>query len=38
MVALHGSGGTFKIKTLKSIVEDQARWTENDLKRPKLLR
>ena len=38
MVALHGSGGMFKIKTLKSIVEDQARWTENDLKRPKLLR
>jgi predicted RNA binding protein YcfA (HicA-like mRNA interferase family) len=37
-VAPHGSGGTFKIKTLKGIVEDQACWTDDDLKRLKLIR
>jgi predicted RNA binding protein YcfA (HicA-like mRNA interferase family) len=36
-VASHGSGSTFAIKTLKSMIEEQARWTEDDLKRLKLL-
>jgi len=29
---------TFPIKTLKSMIEGQARWTEDDLKRLKLIR
>ncbi|HVP49536.1 MAG TPA: type II toxin-antitoxin system HicA family toxin [Bryobacteraceae bacterium] len=37
-VAPHGGGDTFTIKTLKSIIELQARWTEDDLKRLRLLR
>ena len=36
-VAPHGSGDTFKIKTLKSMIEQQARWTEHDLRRLKLI-
>jgi predicted RNA binding protein YcfA (HicA-like mRNA interferase family) len=36
-IAPHGSSGTFKRKTLKSIIEDQACWTEDDLKRLKLI-
>lgn len=36
-VAPHGRAGTFKRKTLKSIIELQARWTEDDLKRLKLI-
>lgn len=32
-VAYHKGGGTFPLKTLKSILEDQARWTEDDLRR-----
>lgn len=32
-VAPHGRGDTFTIKTLKSIIEVQARWTEDDLNR-----
>ena len=32
-VATHGTGDTFTIKTLKSMIEAQARWTEEDLKR-----
>jgi len=36
-VAPHGGGDTFTIKTLKSIIETQARWTEDDLRRLKLL-
>jgi predicted RNA binding protein YcfA (HicA-like mRNA interferase family) len=36
-VAPHGTGDTFTIKTLKSMIETQARWTEDDLKRLKLL-
>jgi predicted RNA binding protein YcfA (HicA-like mRNA interferase family) len=36
-VAQHGAGDTFTIKTLKSMIETQARWTEEDLKRLKLL-
>ena len=33
----HGRGDTFTIKTLKSMIEVQARWAEDDLKRLKLL-
>ena len=37
-VAPHGRGDTFTMKTLKSIIESQACWAEEDLKRLKLLR
>jgi predicted RNA binding protein YcfA (HicA-like mRNA interferase family) len=37
-VAPHGSGGTFKRKTLRGMIELQARWTEDDLRRLKLIR
>ena len=37
-VAPHGAGDTFTIKTVKSMIERQARWTEDDLKRLKLIR
>jgi predicted RNA binding protein YcfA (HicA-like mRNA interferase family) len=37
-IAPHGSGGTFKIKTLKSIIEYQASWAEDDLKRLQLIK
>jgi predicted RNA binding protein YcfA (HicA-like mRNA interferase family) len=37
-VAPHGGGDTFTIKTLKSMIEFQARWTEEDLKRVGLIR
>jgi len=37
-VAPHGEGDTFTLKTLKSIIESQAGWTEEDLKRLKLIR
>jgi predicted RNA binding protein YcfA (HicA-like mRNA interferase family) len=37
-VAPHGGGDTFTIKTLQSMIESQARWTEDDLKRLKLTR
>jgi len=37
-VAPHGGGDTFTIKTLQSMIESQARWTEEDLKRLKLIR
>ncbi len=37
-VAPHGAGDTFTIKTLKSMIQRQARWTEDDLKRLELLR
>ena len=36
-IAAHAGGGTFPVKTLKSIIEFQARWTEEDLKRVGLL-
>ncbi len=36
-VAFHGSNETFRRKTIKRIIEVQARWTEEDLKRLKLL-
>jgi hypothetical protein len=34
----HGGGSTFKRKTLKSMIELQACWTDEDLKRFKLIR
>jgi predicted RNA binding protein YcfA (HicA-like mRNA interferase family) len=37
-VAFHGGGGSFTRKTLKSMIETQARWNENDLKRLRLIR
>jgi predicted RNA binding protein YcfA (HicA-like mRNA interferase family) len=37
-VTFHGTGGTFKLKTLKSMLEIQARWTEDDLRRLRLLK
>ncbi len=37
-VTFHGSGSTFTRKTLKSMIVTQARWTESDLKRLKLIR
>ena len=35
-VMFHGAGATFARKTLKSMVK-QARWTEDDLRRLKLI-
>jgi predicted RNA binding protein YcfA (HicA-like mRNA interferase family) len=32
-VSFHKASDTFPLKTLKSIVEDQARWSEEDLRR-----
>jgi predicted RNA binding protein YcfA (HicA-like mRNA interferase family) len=37
-VAPDGSGDTFTIKTLKSMIETQAKWTTDDLVRLRLLR
>jgi len=37
-VAAHGDADTFLVKTLHGIIELQARWTEDDLKRLKLVR
>jgi predicted RNA binding protein YcfA (HicA-like mRNA interferase family) len=37
-VTFHAPGDTFTRKTLKSIIETEARWTEEDLKRLKLIR
>ena len=37
-VAPHGRGDTFTRKTLKAIIETQARWTEPDLVRLGLIR
>jgi predicted RNA binding protein YcfA (HicA-like mRNA interferase family) len=36
-VATHGRGDTFTIKTLRSIIESQARWKEDDLRRLNLI-
>jgi predicted RNA binding protein YcfA (HicA-like mRNA interferase family) len=33
----HGSGQTYQQALLRSMIEDQARWTEDDLRRLKLL-
>ena len=37
-VAPHGRSDTFTRKTLRSMIELQARWTEDDLRRLKLLK
>jgi predicted RNA binding protein YcfA (HicA-like mRNA interferase family) len=37
-VSFHHPGDTFRPKTLRSMIEDQARWNEDDLRRLKLLR
>ena len=37
-VAYHSGSGTFVPKTLRSMIEEQACWTENDLKRLKLIK
>ncbi|MBM3755558.1 MAG: addiction module toxin, HicA family [Acidobacteria bacterium] len=37
-VAFHGSNTTFVPKTLRSMVEEQACWDEDDLRRLKLIR
>jgi predicted RNA binding protein YcfA (HicA-like mRNA interferase family) len=37
-VPFHKGSSTFTRKTLKSIIETQARWTDGDLKRLKLIR
>jgi predicted RNA binding protein YcfA (HicA-like mRNA interferase family) len=37
-VAPHAGGDTFTIKILKSMIESQARWKDEDLKRLKLIR
>jgi predicted RNA binding protein YcfA (HicA-like mRNA interferase family) len=37
-VSFHRAGDTFRPKTLRSIVETQARWTEDDLRRLKLIK
>ena len=36
-VSFHTNSDTFPPKTLKSIIEGQARWSEEDLKRLKLV-
>jgi predicted RNA binding protein YcfA (HicA-like mRNA interferase family) len=36
-VPFHRGSSTFARKTLKSIIETQARWTEGDLKRLRLI-
>lgn len=36
-VPFHGGSSTFTRKTLKSIIETQARWTEGDLRRLRLI-
>lgn len=37
-VIFHGRSSTFTRKTLKSMIETEARWTEEDLKRLKLIK
>ena len=37
-LSFHGSNSTFPRKTLKSMIETQAGWTEQDLRRLKLIR
>ena len=37
-VSFHARGQTFKTKILKSMIETQARWTEDDLKRLGILK
>lgn len=37
-VSFHAAGDTFKIKTLKAMIEEQAHWSEDDLRRLGLLK
>ena len=37
-ITYHASSDTFPTKTLKRIIEEQAQWSEVDLKRLKLLK
>ena len=37
-VSFHAPGETFEIKTLKTMIEVQANWTEADLRRLRLIR
>ena len=37
-VSFHRPGDTFEKKTLRSMIEIQAHWTEDDLKRLRLIR
>jgi len=37
-VSFHRPGETFEIKTLRTMIELQARWSEKDLRRLKLIR
>lgn len=37
-VSFHSTGDTFPFKTLKSIIESQAQWTEDDLRRLGLIK
>jgi predicted RNA binding protein YcfA (HicA-like mRNA interferase family) len=37
-VSFHRPGETFEIKTLRTMIDLQAHWTEEDLKRLKLIR
>ena len=37
-VTFHAPSDTFTPKTVKSMIEKEARWTEDDLKRLKLIR
>ena len=36
-VSFHRPGETFEVKTLRTMIETQARWTDEDLKRLKLI-
>ncbi len=36
-VSFHRPGGTFEIKTLRTMIELQAHWADEDLKRLKLI-
>ncbi len=37
-VSFHRPADTFRPKTLRSVIEGQARWSENDLRRLKLIK
>lgn len=37
-VSYHHPGQTFPLKTLRSMIEQQARWAEEDLRRLKLIK
>jgi predicted RNA binding protein YcfA (HicA-like mRNA interferase family) len=37
-VSYHHTGDTFKLRTLKSMIETQAQWTDEDLKRLSILK